>query len=277
MHINRLKPSIGVTGITTKEEATQVQKLFRRICHERLHGKKTWTDLMLGTLVSSKTLDGKTDERATRYPKVDTISSLPVFSCSGSYNVRNLVHYSTDDVDSLPDQIDILLDYMGTDFNGLQFNICWPKPEYLWWAGSKKGFTVLQIGSRALDEIDHDPGQLVSRVASYLRFATEEVDLIDAVLFDTSGGRGEPFDPFKILPFVEALVESRTNIGIGVAGGLSGEKMHLAETIIDSCQNVSVDAEGQLRDDDGKGGVLNLESARSYLDEAVSFYAPYLS
>ena len=279
MNNQKPRPYIGVTGVMTKDEASKIQMLYRRTCNEQLRGKRQWPDLMIGVLVSSKTLAGGTNNHPNRYPRMNDISSILMPSSSGNYRAINLVHYSTDDEESVRDQLDKVAELAGDGFNGFQLNMPWPNPFGLYWGKSRgrpKGeYMVLRIGPRTLGEPDQNPNHLIDHIADYRQYGWTETDLIDAVLFDISGGHGQPFALDDLLPYVEALVRNFPSIGIGVADGLCDGTIESVKPLIKICPYLSINAMELLLDEDGN---LDLEKVKDYFDTAIrELYAPQYS
>jgi len=106
--------------------------------------------------------------------------------------------------------------------------------------------------------------QLVDRYPKKLRKAVNPYKgLVDYVLLDPSGGIGRQFDPEVERPYLEALVDM--GIGLGVAGGLSPSTLHLLEPLVKDFPQLSIDAEGRLRNQDDQ---LDLTVVSSYLQKA---------
>jgi len=106
--------------------------------------------------------------------------------------------------------------------------------------------------------------QLVDWYPKKLRKAVNPYKgLVDHVLLDPSGGFGKSFDPEVERPYLEALAD--LGIGLGVAGGLSPFTLHILEPLVKDFPQLSIDAEGRLRNHNDQ---LDLTVAGSYLQKA---------
>jgi len=90
-------------------------------------------------------------------------------------------------------------------------------------------------------------------------------DAITDVLVDGSGGKGVPLDTDLCLRYLEAIAERSPNIGLGVAGGLCQETLHLIHPIRARFPEVNIDAEGCLRTNDQ----LDRMKVQRYLRDAL--------
>lgn len=243
-----MKPYIGITGFMRRDE---VDSVFPPGSGVPTH------DFMVGVLASSKTLRGETNKWPGRYPPVGNISDI----FSDREDVLNLIHYSTDDVGNLFDQLGHLAYCGGPNLHGFQLNVSWPDPgvidAYRSW--NRRHRIVLQIGRRALEDVNNKSAELAERLHPYL-FA------IDAVLIDPSGGLGKPLIPARARSYLNRIRTKQAWVGIGVAGGLSPTTLHLVESLFGDFPALSIDAEGRLRDADDN---LDIELAREYAAKAV--------
>jgi hypothetical protein len=122
---------------------------------------------------------------------------------------------------------------------------------------------VLQVGEDAFAMTDNDPETLSEWVNDYR-------GAIDYVLLDPSSGEGRKFDPVELLPYIDVLERKNSNVGIGVAGGLSAVQLSHLLPVIDRYPRVSVDAEGGLRDE--RTDKLDTRSAVNYARAMVRLY-----
>lgn len=244
-------PYIGVTGFMNPNEVLEVLTGARML--KRL--------IMIGVLVSQKTLAGKTNRWPNRYPPPHKIAEI----FPASDRTLNLIHYNTDSPDSLKDQVNELIKVSGPNCHGLQLNVAWPP---LWQIRQIKVdhpnlAIVLQIGNRAIDQVGHQPESIVDRVCRYTGY-------IDYVLVDPSGGYGQFFDLEQVKEILLALQVACTNIGLGLAGGLSMENVvNNLRPLSILLPNLSIDAEGRLRD---KNDHLDCSQAIGYLCSADAMF-----
>lgn len=245
-----MDPYIGVTGYVGSNEIRVSLECLKRT------GIDARVKLMVGVLASSKTINGGKNRYAHRYPPVAHIAEI----FPSDPDVLNLIHYATDDLGTLPSQLERMVRLGGANLHGFQINICWPEPELL--APIKGMRVVLQLGSNALKLCRHDPASIAERLHRYRGYATD-------VLIDGSAGKGIPMDAAELLPMYRSLTENFPDLGIGVAGGLSASSMDLVQPFFDAGLRPSIDAEGQLRDPDD---ILNLPKTLGYLEAAARLY-----
>ncbi|MBI2609858.1 hypothetical protein HYW53_01635 [Candidatus Giovannonibacteria bacterium] len=225
-------PYIGVTGFMTPQEVRLIQRQF---------DKTSIRKLMVGVLVSSKTLKGLTNKYPRQFPSVGRVCEIfQNHHCS-----VNLIHYSSDKPDSLCEQLLTLVDVGGENLTGFQLNIAWPKIGELEKFRAITDFKfriVLQVGREALLGINCGASE---KVAEHLmRYA----DLIDDVLIDESAGTGKPLDVERTMEYFQEFREKGIEIGFGMAGGLGPETLYLVERVRDKFPDISFDAQKELRD-----------------------------
>ncbi len=251
------KPYIGITGFMAREEVQSVLDIIPKDS-QRL--------LMIGVLASQKTLIGVTNKYPNRYPHRNQIAHIfPMPHLNPS--ALNLVHYNTKDPTTLLAQMKEVTEVGGPNFKGFQLNMAWPPVEtllkYRYWCpwGTK---IVLQVGSHAFEVAGrHSPDLLAKQVHEYST-------MINYVLLDLSGGLGMSLDAKKLRPYLDALKSKiDSDIGIGVAGGLSPTTLHLIEPLLEDFPDLCIDAEGRLRDKDDN---LDLNLAGDYVRQALSMF-----
>ncbi|MFZ2682110.1 MAG: hypothetical protein WAZ14_03395 [Patescibacteria group bacterium] len=190
--------------------------------------------LMVGVLASSKTLRGETNKWPNRYPNVfDIVGLFPPHR-----RTVNLIHYASDDYHTLPEQLDQLMDLGGRYLDGFQLNVTWPEPSRI--DIGKRMRVVLQLNRKALEVHDNNPERVAKELDWYKPYITD-------VLIDASGGLGIPMDVEIAEAYVRAIGGRHTDLGIGVAGGLSHEGMKDIRPLAEKFPNLSLDAEGRLR------------------------------
>ncbi len=242
---------VGVTGFMNQKEVG--------IALDALMSSKTAHAaplLMVGVLASSKTLAGLTNKWPGRYPRVEEIHKIFL----SDRRALNLIHYASDDRETLADQLDMLVKLGGLFFEGFQLNVVWPKPQSLEKARRECDRIVLQLGSQALAEIGNDPKAASERLLSY-------GDLITDILIDGSGGKGVPLDAQTGLGYLRAIKERHPDLGLGIAGGLEASTLDLLKPIVAEFPDVSIDAEGRLRSGD-ESDRLDLQKMNDYLRKA---------
>ena len=261
---------IGVTGFTSPEEVAVALRVFDHYRDESLAPR-----LMIGVLASNKTLRGERTRYPHRYPEIEHIPSI----FPRSDRAVGLVHYATDDPDTIDEQLEELMRHCGDGCTGFQLNMAWPKPELLS-SIPLDMHVVLQIGSRALEMAGNDPDEVARRVAEYGSLARKGpmyIGPVTDVLIDASGGRGVPIDLTMADAYVGALTQHREWLRVGVAGGLdhatlvsNAFRQFMKKHSGTFCPQISIDAEGRLRTEDDQ---LDLHRMVAYLHAAFLLYS----
>ena len=247
-----LKPYIGVTGFMNWQEVSEVLKVVPAKA-DRL--------LMAGVLASSKTIQGVTNKYPNRYPKPEQLGNIFI----RHPQVLNLIHFNTKESDALYDQLITVLNLAGPFCHGFQLNVAWPSTEMLVRFAIKpyRTIMILQVGNHAFEMIGHSPEKLADKVAK------EYAHLIDGILLDPSGGRGQMMNFEILLPYLRALKEKDLSVRLGVAGGLSANTVGLLTTLVSEFPDLCIDAEGRLRDKNDK---LDIEAAKKYLEKSFEIF-----
>ncbi|MFA6973194.1 MAG: hypothetical protein WC238_00445 [Parcubacteria group bacterium] len=247
-----LKPYVGITGFMSRQEVDDVLNAipadFPRL-------------LMVGVLVSSKTMQGIPNKWPNRYPSADKIAGIfldhPL--------ALNLAHFNTKDPNELFDQMMEVTELGGKNFHGFQLNIKWPEPHTLWKYKQKHPdkIIVLQCGEGALEDVSCDPIVLASLAGNYEH-------LCEYLLVDPSGGLGKPLNPHKGLQYLEQLHARVNHMQFGIAGGLSPITLEdLMSPIWKVFPYTSIDAEGRLRDGNDN---LNVGVAINFIAKAHALF-----
>lgn len=247
-------PYIGITGFMKRQEIIEVMSVVPKKMEKR--------KIMIGVLASGKTLKGGLNKYPNHYPPVLTISQIFL----RDYRSLNLIHYHTEREKNLEEQLLFLTALAGPNCQGFQLNMAWPDPASLerFHSYFKTGYRrtiVLQIGSEAFAKIDYSPDVLTDKITG------EYCGLIDYILLDLSGGKEMPFNPEFIGRCLHVLSQKNLYIGIGIAGGLGPDNVGLIASLIKLYPDLSWDAEGRLRDENGK---LDLEKTKNYLIESLA-------
>lgn len=238
-----MKPYIGITGFMTRQEVESILNVIPEN-PSRL--------LMVGVLASLKTLRYETNKWVNRYPKGGKIQDI----FTDDPRTLNLILYNTKEPENLLEQLLEMTDLGGPNFQGFQLNLAWPSVPVLREYRKRRGYSiVLQIGSHAYEMVHFSPQELANLIAIY-------EGLVDYVLLDQSGGHGLPFDTEKARKCLEAIMTKNLSIGLGVAGGLSPLTLNLVEPLLSDFSDLSIDAEGRLRDKDDN---LDIEVAKEYV------------
>ena len=225
-------PYIGVTGFMSRAEVNEAVAMIPPESKRRL---------MVGVLVSSITFAGETNRRyPRRYPRKENIAGI----FSNNPRTLNLVHFHGEG--NLPDlflsQLHEVRELAGPNFNGFQFNNAWPSVSAIedYWEIYPDDFLVLQIGARAMAEAGDSMERFADRVGGYL-------PMIDAILIDPSGGRGEAFNSAKCMDYLRAINSAHPTLGIVVASGLGPDTLGVLSGLASMFPDLSIDAESRLR------------------------------
>lgn len=262
-------PYIGVTGITTAEEADQIHEYYGNSCSAILGSGQDWPALMCGVLVNQTTLSGQPSPRSpNRYPAIDRMAEIFKTGGSNRYRSLNLIHYNTSDVSTLPAQVAKIIELSSIALTGFQFNIRFPDPDLLRQIRDQFPwkYLLLQVGGGALQKVGWDGISLAERLNPYAKTNGDGYQLVDAVLIDPSGGRGKELDVDKVLSLINGV--SKMDFDLAIAGGFCADTIGLAKPFVDQWPNIAIDAEGRLRDPDDK---LSLTKVRAYFDAALSY------
>jgi hypothetical protein len=246
-------PYVGVTGFMSRVEVNEALAMIPEGSKRRL---------MVGVLMSSKTLAGETNKWPGRYPKKDAVADIFV----DDPRALNLIHYNTDNPNNLCTELRRIVELAGSHLDGFQLNIAWPAASQieLFHEAFPDLYLLLQIGGKAMEQVGDSAGRLIDLIGSY-------VPMIDAVLIDPSGGKGEPFDVQKAAMFLR-VIRRDFDLGLGLAGGLGPDTLHSLDPFIKEFPDLSIDAEGRLRipkPDDA----LSIGAVRDYLDDAFPILA----
>jgi hypothetical protein len=253
-----MTPYIGITGFTSPEEVADVVRSLPPSL-ERL--------LMCGVLLSNALLDGGTSDAPGRCPSPGSISGI----FSNDSRCLNLVHYRPRAEANLTDVLARAMAIGGPNCHGVQINATrgapWPDPLALqeFRDRCQPRRIVLQVGGEAMKAADSRPDEIARRCAPYEGIVTD-------VLVDASEGMGVPLDAQRTIHYLTPIAEAAPSIGLVVAGGLCADNLDaLLSPLLPEWAEVSIDAEGRLRDSDDR---LDVGAASAYLIEALRLLDP---
>lgn len=266
------RPYVCVTGASTRDE---VYSLRDALEIADFGWRELGHDAVTGFLFSDKTLRGEpiiNPIYKNRYPPEEDKWDL----CQNAKdNGRVAIHYNTKEPETLAEQIDLLLGNLCEEYDCdeeddgiedwryydmLQLNMVWPNVDEI--KKIRKAFKgldiIFQASSRTME--GKTPQQFIEQLKKY-------ESCIEYVLLDPSGGLGREFEAERVVPFYETIRKNMPHVGIGFAGGLSGEnlesKMSSVIKLIGT-NDISIDAEGKLRTDDK----LDMNKVKEYLQAA---------
>jgi len=227
-----MKPYIGVSAVMFNATARVLLEVFELSSRQ----------LMIGTVASFKTLQGRLNSLPHKFPPMLKMASI----FPDDPRAFNLIHYNTRDFDTLFQQLAQVTIFGGSNLHGLQLNLVWPPADALraYREAHPEMKLVLQIDQSALDEIDQDTAALARRLRN------DYHGLIDAILLDQSRGRGIRMDTAESREYLHAIQDHWPELGLGVAGGVGPDTLHLVEPLFDEFSNLSTDVESEIRDDD---------------------------
>ncbi len=231
-----IPPYIGITDFTNSGQVSEMLEVFYKNLREDSERL-----LHVGVMMNYETLRGRETKWKKTYPKKEEIASI--FSFEETYNCLHYVDRDPKGHGELPMAICDAISYGGMYLDALQLDMVWPDPGEVAHGvhtSRKMLEVILQIGTETLREVDDDPIFLVDKLQDYK-------DVVQRVLLDKSMGRGVPMNAEELLPFIRAIRENFPEMGIGVAGGLGPETVHLVEPLLKEFPDLSFDAQGKLR------------------------------
>lgn len=227
------KQYIGITGFTAAEEVAAALRALPP-------GRRR---LMVGVLVSDRTLEGLPEEGGPRrHPAVENLETL----FPADPRAFNTVHFHTRTPERLAVQAERVIAAAGPRLHALQINLERAPPEAL----------------RAL-RASHPGLHLILPLRETVsRFAEVYAGLVDIVLFDWSAGRGVLFDPAEARAALEEIEAKMPGVALAVAGGLGPDTTDHVRPLLERFPDLSFDAESRLRDADDR---LDLAKVGEYL------------
>jgi hypothetical protein len=216
---------------------------------------------MIGVLVSSKSLRGEPNQWPNRYPPIGQISGI----LSDHPAAFNVIHYHTDQPDSLFSQLLTVGELAGPRLHGFQLNVAWPSPSDLRQFSLQRPQqqVILQLNREAYRTAGDLPGGIIAKLKQ------EYSGLVDHVLLDWSAGYGLQLDAAWASRQLLAMQHADLGIGLGVAGGLSPTSLSLVGPLVQKFPQLSIDAEARLRD---RNDNLDLALGREYLRAAFAMF-----
>jgi hypothetical protein len=234
-------PYIGVTGFTTPEEVASALRFLPP-------GRRR---LMVGVLVSDRTLEGLPEEQhPRRHPPVADLPAL----FPEDPRAFNVIHFHTRTPEALAAQAERLIALAGPRLHGLQINL----------------HQVPSEGLRAI-RARHPSLRLILPLRDLIpdgasRFVEQDPCLVDVALFDLSAGRGLLFDPIEARSALEEIEVRMPGVALAVAGGLGPDTIHHVRPLQERFPDLSIDAESRLRDAEDR---LDLERVGAYLNAPI--------
>jgi phosphoribosylanthranilate isomerase len=248
------KPYIGITGFTDQKSVAEI--VYDLEISEKL--KKSNRLLMLGCLVSHRTLMGEQAANPKRYSKLEEIKKL--FSMRTQHSL-NIIHYNSRKP-NLCDQLIAIEDSI-PKLDGFQLNIVWPKFEELSKYKylrvqtkdvEKKLRIIFQLNQSAIDLV-HSDQELIDRIGLYK-------DVITDILWDMSGGNGKLINFDQSEKYLSLLTKEFPELYYNVAGGLNSEVNQDVKKLLAKFPNIGIDVESGVRTDD----ILDVNKCKQFLN-----------
>lgn len=250
-------PYIGVTGFMTATEVESARVDMAFGCDIESH------QLAVGLLASWKTLTGQPAGQPKRYPKIEDLRAILDSMGDSQGGCLRMIHYNSREPNLIA-QIDQLCHLAGPNLDGFQLNIHWPdQGEIRCLASDYPGLRfILQVSATMYASVGRDPERLAAKIEK--DYGTSITD----VLFDMSGGTGQPIDLNVAEKAIEVLYTrlagaNAGGIGIGVAGGLDEASALELRRLFERWSDLSIDAEDTLIVDKVTGYVRAAPTAMS--------------
>lgn len=256
-------PYISITDFTSPEQVWKMLSVFRRNAKP---GRKIHYKLGVGVMMSYKTLNGLPTKWSTALPPKERVENIFVSDGrSSDYWLFNTLHYADFKGIDVLNNLLKATGFGGKNMNALQLDMVWPEQEVL--RVYREKFPniqiIIQANSTSLDQVDNNPDKLVERLLTYGK-------TIDYVLLDRSMGRGLGMDAVGLIPFAQAIKRGFPELGLGVAGGLGPNTMHLVQPLVELFPDISVDAQGKLRPSGNALDPIDWEMAGEYIRQALT-------
>lgn len=253
-----MRPYVGITDFTEIRQVLRMLEVFKNFVAT---GSKR--QLAVGVMMSRKTLRNLPTKWSKAFPPKENIARI-----FGSIETYNCLHYADYeppiDDDEVAGDICEALSWGGVGIDALQLDMIWPSPTSIFKGlqdSRKKVEVILQIGKNAFCLCDDNPKTMVAKLAEYQ-------NVVQRVLLDKSMGRGLALDAEGLIPFIYAIKEAFPEMGIGVAGGLGPDTIHLIRPLIKIIPDLSIDAQGRLRPSHNALDPIDWNIAGEYLFEA---------
>jgi len=253
-------PYIGICDFPNRDQTLKTARFFQKLCLTQGLNRK----LMVGVMMSLKTMTGQPSKWATAWPKNEEVAKIFIDHPA----VLNTLHYADYAGDSSLSDFFAAAGWGGPRLQAIQLDMIWPRYRYV---SDLKSYLphlkiIVQVNAHALDYVNNDPKLLIHKLERYGHS-------IDYILLDKSHGRGVEMNAQELLPFLREISKHLPKIGLGVAGGLGPNTIDLIQPIIDEFPDVSIDAQGKLRPSGSALDPIDWEMAHDYLTKSVQMFA----
>lgn len=248
---------IGITDFTTKDETERILDFARKNIPS-----SSETRIMIGVMMSYKTLNGIDTKWANVFPDNDAVADIFIKDPL----LMNTLHYA--DYAEVDFEVNLSKATLlsGKNLDAIQLDMVWPDVNVL------KRYRelypnieiVLQINSVALDMCGNNERLVSKKIAKY-------GESINYVLLDLSMGKGKKMDTDLLSKYTHQIKEDHPQLKLTFAGGLGPYTIDLIDPIIDLFgKDISIDAQGQLRE---SGSALldpiEWNRAEEYLEKSI--------
>jgi hypothetical protein len=246
------RPYVGITGFKQTRDIEEVQRVVPDV---------SFRDLMLGIIFHRRVI---LSDPVTLKKKGELVKQVLTHP-----HTITLIHYSSEVLRDCSPLSDLLKmhEYAGPGLDGFQLNIVWPLTPFLYDYRTAKGCNpriILQISNDSIVMMEENPKRVANKLGEYR-------GLIDDVLIDLSQGQGINMNAEKIRPLLSEICIKHPCFGIGVAGGLDADSLHLVEPLLNEFPHLSIDAEKKLQVPGA--GLLHLTAAINYFAAALGMFA----
>ncbi len=248
-------PYIGITDFMSATEAERMLKFFGE-CGAVEAGRR----LMVGVMMSYKTLNGIPTKWTAAFPAKETIKDIFI-----SHPLAfNTLHYADYEGFDVARSIERAASFGGPNMHAIQLDMIWPDPRFILDFRERHPWIqiIIQGNSNAMDVVDNNPIKFVNRLHEYS-------DTIDYVLLDKSMGKGLGMNAYALLPFARVISKCIPSLGIAVAGGLGPDTLNLLDPLLPEFPNLSIDAQGKLRPSGSALDPIDWRMAELYLQRAL--------
>ncbi len=248
-------PYIGITDFMNPEQVKTMLALF--ISHRQVASVRK---LHVGVMMSYKTLHGLPTKWVTAFPRNEAVCEIFIEHPL----LLNVLHYADYDAVDVFNSLIRATAYGGKNLHALQLDMVWPDPILVHAYRKKHPHVqiIVQVNTRALELVSHDPAAMVKRLAEY-------GDSIDYVLLDKSMGKGLGMDAHGLIPVARAIRDALPDLGLVAAGGLGPKTFQLVTPLVQTFPDISVDAQGKLRPSGNALEPIDWEMAGLYLKNAT--------
>ncbi len=268
---------VGVCGLMTRAQAAQVLHYVPSLLPiNPITDSHICPKLMVGALVSYKTLCGAANKYPNKFPPINTLGSIPI----DDERIINCVHYNTDKAedkaDSLLHQLSRVVNMAGELLDAIQLNVALPDPAQL--EEFKKLNRSISIVLQVSPNLPQYRGWTIDRIVTEMVRAYDHVAA--KFLIDYSRGLGQALDPQRVRDFIDAFAAHGVKCNrLTIAGGFRPENIvRLAGDIVARHPLISLDAENGLRTHAHmSGGYINMPAVCKYIQRAFSLYPGLVS